>query len=293
MHFTCAVLEHISWKYIDDLKDECVLLELFQYLIQYFSGGWVFGVYTNVVSRESLQEQIKSSFDNANRSYRVAQHLNVIEKQGNINSLASTVRSEKVYNYNNIAFVLDNHSSYSSGIKRKLNKNESCRLQNNGEAAEKVRKMKKCSISENLSDSSNKKNNQHTKKRNSDLMKKYPGNKIRDQDAHQELNFHQVLKNKSKKNVFDELSNFHNSVRMVIMQCVTCFEAWPIKLNSSKINPEYQYTSCLKDKGSPKKFSKGNKMVPSPVSPELQGLTQCEEMLIAKAFPVIQVYIKP
>ena len=34
-------------------------------------------------------------------------------------------------------------------------------------------------------------------------------------------------------------------------------------------------------------------MVPSPVSPELQGLTQCEEMLIAKAFPVIQVYIKP
>ena len=163
MHFTCAVLEDISWKYIDDLKDECVLLELFQYLIQYFSGGWVFGVYNNVVSRESLQEQIKPSFDNANRSNRVAQHLNVVEKQGNINSLASTVKSEKVYNYNNIDFVLDNHSSYSSGIKIKLNKNESCRLQNNGEAAEKVRKMKKCSISENLSDSSNKKNNQHTK----------------------------------------------------------------------------------------------------------------------------------
>ena len=104
-------------------------------------------------------------------------------------------------------------------------------------------------------------------------MKKYPGNKIGDQDAHQELNFHQVLKNKSKRNVFDELSDFHNSVRMVIMQCVTCFEAWPIKLNSSKINPEYQYTSCLKEKGSPKKFSKGNKMVPSPAPPELQGLT--------------------
>ena len=255
-----------------------------------------------------MQEQIKSSFDNGNHRNRVAQHLNVVEMQGNINSLASTVRSEKVYNYNNIDFVIDNHSSYSSGIKRKLNKNESCRLKkndevavkfrkmkkcsisenlsdnsntkNNGEVAENFKKMKKCSVSENLSDSSNKKNNQHKKKRNSDLMKKYPGNKIRDLDAHQELNFHQVLKNKSKRNVSDELSDFHNSVRIIIMQCITCFEAWPIKLNSSKIITEHQCTRCLKDKGSPKKFSKENKMVPSPVPPELQGLTQCEEICL-------------
>ena len=34
-------------------------------------------------------------------------------------------------------------------------------------------------------------------------------------------------------------------------------------------------------------------MVPSPVSPELEGLTQCEEMLIARAFPIMQVYLKP
>ena len=159
MHFSCAVLEDISWKYINDLKDECVLLESFQSLIQYFSGGWFFGVCTDVASRQSLQEQIKSSFDNGNRSDRVAQHLNVVEKQGNINSLATTVRSEKVYNYYNIDFVIDDHSSYSSDIKRKLNKNELRRLQKNDEVAAKFRKMKICGISENLSDNSNTKNN--------------------------------------------------------------------------------------------------------------------------------------
>lgn len=34
-------------------------------------------------------------------------------------------------------------------------------------------------------------------------------------------------------------------------------------------------------------------MIPSPVPKELQGLTQFEEMLIARAFPVMHVYTKP
>ena len=34
-------------------------------------------------------------------------------------------------------------------------------------------------------------------------------------------------------------------------------------------------------------------MVPSPVPNELQDLTQVEEMLISKAFPVMQVYLNP
>jgi len=34
-------------------------------------------------------------------------------------------------------------------------------------------------------------------------------------------------------------------------------------------------------------------MIPSKVPPELQGLTQVEEMLIARALPVISVYLKP
>ena len=34
-------------------------------------------------------------------------------------------------------------------------------------------------------------------------------------------------------------------------------------------------------------------MAPSPVPSELQGLTQFEEMLIARAFPVIHVFTEP
>ena len=34
-------------------------------------------------------------------------------------------------------------------------------------------------------------------------------------------------------------------------------------------------------------------MIPSPVPTELQNLTQVEEMLIARALPIIRVYIKP
>ena len=34
-------------------------------------------------------------------------------------------------------------------------------------------------------------------------------------------------------------------------------------------------------------------MIPSPVPKELQGLTQFEEMLIARAFPVMHVYTNP
>jgi hypothetical protein len=41
------------------------------------------------------------------------------------------------------------------------------------------------------------------------------------------------------------------------------------------------------------KFSIENSMIPSPVPKQLQGLTQFEEMLIARAFPVMHVYTKP
>ena len=34
-------------------------------------------------------------------------------------------------------------------------------------------------------------------------------------------------------------------------------------------------------------------MIPSSIPQELQGLTQIEEMLIARALPIMRVYIKP
>ena len=49
---------------------------------------------------------------------------------------------------------------------------------------------------------------------------------------------------------------------------------------------------CSRDKKSPKKFSSENSMIPSPVPNELKDLTQVEEMLIARALPLI-IYMKP
>ena len=47
------------------------------------------------------------------------------------------------------------------------------------------------------------------------------------------------------------------------------------------------------DKKNPKRFSYENNIIPSEVPLPLRNLTQIEEMLIASAFPVIQVYTKP
>ncbi|CAB4003586.1 Hypothetical predicted protein [Paramuricea clavata] len=44
---------------------------------------------------------------------------------------------------------------------------------------------------------------------------------------------------------------------------------------------------------SPRKFSFENSMIPSPQPVQLHGLTQVEEMLIARALPIMRVYIKP
>jgi len=81
---------------------------------------------------------------------------------------------------------------------------------------------------------------------------------------------------------------------MTIVQCNICKEAWPLPNSSKKLNENvHECIQCKKEKGLPKRFSSENNMVPSAVPIELQGLTQVEEMLIARAFPVIQVYTKP
>ena len=91
------------------------------------------------------------------------------------------------------------------------------------------------------------------------------------------------------------MKKFHKSMEMSIIQCAVCKEAWPLKNETLKTKRETDYTCgrCKRDKIFPKKFSHQNNMVPSPVPSELQGLTQFEEMLIARAFPVIHVCTEP
>ncbi|XP_028408480.1 uncharacterized protein LOC114531038 isoform X1 [Dendronephthya gigantea] len=86
------------------------------------------------------------------------------------------------------------------------------------------------------------------------------------------------------------INKFHKSMQYTVAQCTVCHEAWPMK---SKPNSPYVCSRCFRDKKSPKKFSCENLMIPSYVPDELQNLTQVEEMLIARALPIMRVYVKP
>ena len=81
-------------------------------------------------------------------------------------------------------------------------------------------------------------------------------------------------------------------MQYVIFQCTICKEAWPIN-TKPKCPTNYVCSRCARDKNTQKKFSDANCTVPGPVPIELQGLTQIEEMLIARALPIMRVYIKP
>ena len=85
------------------------------------------------------------------------------------------------------------------------------------------------------------------------------------------------------------INKFNKSVQYVISQCTVCQEAWPLK---SKPRAPYVCSRCSRDKKSSKRFSCENSMIPSCVPHELQNLTQIE-MLIARALPIMRVYIKP
>ena len=84
---------------------------------------------------------------------------------------------------------------------------------------------------------------------------------------------------------------FHKSVHYTVLQCKICYQAWPQK--SRKQLSKYVCLACSRDKQDPKRFSKENNMIPSPIPKELQALTQIEEMLIARALPPMRVYVKP
>ena len=89
------------------------------------------------------------------------------------------------------------------------------------------------------------------------------------------------------QNLIDDIS-----MKYIIHQCKICFEAWPIKRIKSQDSHICQ--KCSKDKAIPsEKFSDQNFMIPSAVPLELQELTQVEEMLIARAIPIMRVYVKP
>lgn len=88
-------------------------------------------------------------------------------------------------------------------------------------------------------------------------------------------------------NAFNLIFKFHKKMNnLQLNQCKICYEVW-CGITGNICG------RCKRDKIEPRKFSSENNMVPSCVPQELYGLTQIEEMLIARAFPVMNVYCKP
>ena len=73
-------------------------------------------------------------------------------------------------------------------------------------------------------------------------------------------------------------------------QCAICKEVWPSTDKFTSAN--FGCFRCKRNKLVHKKFSAENDMDPGPVPPCLQGLSQVEEMLIARALPIMSVYRK-
>lgn len=88
------------------------------------------------------------------------------------------------------------------------------------------------------------------------------------------------------------MKKFHKSMQYCIYQWTVCHEAWPL-CTRPKQPHNYVCSRCSRNKSVPKEFSQKNSTIPFPVPKELQGLTQFEEMLITRAFPVMHVYTKP
>lgn len=71
-------------------------------------------------------------------------------------------------------------------------------------------------------------------------------------------------------------------------QCDVCHETWPNR--SDARSPHYTCLRCKRDKRQVKLFSKENDMDPDIIPPCLEGLSQLEEMLIARVCPIMCVY---
>ena len=86
-------------------------------------------------------------------------------------------------------------------------------------------------------------------------------------------------------NTYESIPN--KTKPMAKQKCTTFNEQWPTRTMDT-----YICTQCQCDKHNPKLFSADNDMDPASVPPCLQNMTQIEELLIARACPIMTVYHK-
>ena len=88
----------------------------------------------------------------------------------------------------------------------------------------------------------------------------------------------------------EEMAAFHRfeeSLRHY--HCVVCKEAWPLSASREAL---YTFSRCKRDKKPCRLYSAENDMDPGSVPAELQGLSEVDELLIARAFPIMSIYRK-
>ena len=93
--------------------------------------------------------------------------------------------------------------------------------------------------------------------------------------------------------VVSAMQSFHDKqLKWEHRLCSVCHEVWPTRACLDHSQATFVCSRCKRDKQEPKKISAQNDMIPCEVPPSLQGLSQVEEMLIARACPIMTVYRK-
>ena len=88
----------------------------------------------------------------------------------------------------------------------------------------------------------------------------------------------------------EEMAAFHRfEENLCHYQCVICKEAWPLSASQQQI---FSCSRCKRDRKPCRLYSAENDMDPGSVPAELQGLSEVEELLIARAFPIMSIYRK-
>ena len=91
----------------------------------------------------------------------------------------------------------------------------------------------------------------------------------------------------------EEMMSFHKKQNLLEHRlCTVCHELWPTRTCLSDNRDTYICTRCKRDKHPIKTYSATNNMDPGRVPQCLQQMTQVEEMLIARACPIMSVYRK-
>lgn len=298
-HFTCAVCKNGQWYLFDDLCSNLPTFNSVHELFQHAIGGWFFAVYIKSQSDifpeitmidVSVNDQFEMSsilpdtrnaphkiFDDNNISNRKLHNKRRREKyQESDNSLRNLKRKAEYFSQKGVHFISQNECDK---LPEKGEGLQPSKTQNKGTLNKETAPRILCVNNNEIKNSNNISNSQLHENEKAIINNRTPA--IIDTS----------LRVQEESYANSQMKAFHNSMKMKIYQCSICKEGWPQRIKKLE-RKQFICRRCSIDKKEPKLFSFENNMIPSVVPEELSILSQCEEILIARAFPVIQVYTK-